>query len=274
MRKDDNWILNELVKHKDRPTRLNNFRYTYNRQQLLKDYTNQAYQLVQKGHDVIERFNKFRDFIVKCKLIKGTTDGGRRFTLEYNEDAMTIYSRYGISNDPQPRWLVRIFDKDDCVYEPATKLSDVMNYSILSAVNTYESKFWNGCRIINKTERSMIKSEGLYENMKWKVLIEVNAGTVTANFTYDGETKNMWINVDPPSHIPRDQWHRYKVRTLSQPTSLKKNLTDVIKSNYMICCGYRPSNDENFCSRCGRQFEVEELTIGDINTSHLETLLK
>lgn len=274
MRKDNNWILNELVKHEAKPQRLRNFRYTYNRQQLLKDYVDPQYHYVDKAHKVVERFHKFKDFINACGGIKGITDGGRRFTLEFNCEAVTSYSRYGTTNEPFPRWLVRIFDKEGSVYEPSTDISDVMNYSILSAVNKYETNFWDGYRKPSKVERSIIRTSGEYDNLPFEVRIDVKAGEVTGTWKYDNDVKTLYLSTEVPSHIPAEQNHKYKTRLLAQPIVLREKLKDTVKQNYMKCCGYNVSSDDKFCSKCGRQFNVEELIVGEITVSHLETLLR
>lgn len=274
MRKDNNWILNELVKHEAKPTRLRNYRYTYNRQQLLEDYVDAQYNYCDKAHEVTERFHKFKGFIRACGGIKGTTDGGRRFTLEFNDEAVTSYSRYGTTNEPYPRWLVKIYDKDNCVYEPSTDISDVMNYSILSAVNKYETNFWDGYRKPNKVERSILRTSGEYDSLPFEVRIDVKAGEITGTWKYDNDVKTLYLNPDVPGHIPHEQHHKYKTRLLAQPAILREKLKDTVKSNYMRCCGYQVSHEDKFCSRCGREFTIEELILGEITVSHLETLLR
>ena len=273
VRKDNNFILNTLVRWRHNPTRMRNYRYTYNRQQLLATYLTHDYKLLPNAMAVIERFEKFRDFMIATGGFKGRTFDGRDFSIKYVKKDLPNQNRYGSPKQTFDKFLVKIWDKDGCVYEPDTDIADVMNESILSAINKYEKKFWSGYRKIHKQQRNIVTAKGTYDGGPFKVSINIFGTNINGIFDYDEETKSLYLPINIPNHIPQEQHHMYKVKMVSSKPILLEHLKTVVKQNYMRCCGYTISGDAKFCSRCGRAFDVEELVLDKIEERGLETIL-
>lgn len=271
MRQDPNFILNTLIANREKLPTMRNNRFSYNRQALLKDYLDPQWKLLPAGHDVLDRFNQFKKLLLAVDGFHGQTDCGRNFSMKYKET--TEKSRWTNTIYKTTKVVVRIFQPDGAVYEPHTAFSDVMNYSVLSAVNKYESKFWTKTRLINRLDRNIITVKGQYESMPYHIDINISGSSIYASFEYANESKTMSIRCDVPAHIPKEQHHRYKVRTLCQETIIRSHISDLIKQNYMQCCGMTLNSNDRFCRKCGREFDVEDLEIESIKEEGLETIL-
>ncbi len=272
MRQDPNFILDTLIYNRHKPQSMKFARYTINRKMILKDYVDDMWNINYKGKQVLKKFYIFKAFLEETGGIHGTTNDGRKFFLYYLEEKkVSRYNNQGKYISTKMR--VKIYEPDDAVFIPATLFSDAMNYSILSAVNKYEKKFFYKGKTLRRIDASIIDVRGVYKNKPFDVNLNVGTNSMMGKFSYEGDVKNLGFKVPIPSHIPEAQHHRFTVRSLCSHEILKTYIFDMIKQNYMGCCGQRIATGDRFCKKCGKEFEMGDLEIKDVKNEAKETIL-
>jgi len=272
MRQDPNFILDTLIYNRHKPQSMKFGRYTWNRKSLLKDYVDDMWNINHKGQQVLNRFYNFKAFLEETGGIHGKTHCGRKFLLYYFEEEKSgMYNRAKyITTNMQ----VKIYEPDGAAYSPYTQFSDAMNFSILSAVNKYEKKFFYKGKKLKRVESTIIYAKGIYNGKPFDIHLNVGTnGIMMGKFNYCGDVKNLGFSVPIPGHIPPEQHHRFTVRSLCNHDILKGYIFDMIKQNYMGCCGEKVRSGDRFCNKCGKEFEMQGLEITDVKDETKETTL-
>lgn len=269
-RKDPNFVLDTLIYNRHKPQNMENGNYTWNRKNELKNYVDGMWNINHIGQQILNKFYIFKAFLEETGGINGKTHGGRKFFLNYAEEMKK--SRYGNSKYLVTKMKVKIYE-DEAVYLPATRFSDAMNYSILSAVNKYEKKFFFPGRNITRLDATLIDVKGIYHSKPFDIHLDIGNGTTTGEFNWCGDVKKLGFKVPIPGHIPNEQHHRFTVRSLCSPDILQGYIFDMIKQNYMGCCGEKIKAGDRFCKKCGKEFEMQDLEITDVKDKSKETIL-
>ncbi len=272
MRKDPNFILDTLIYNRHKPQNMKRGRYTWNRKQLLQDYVDNMWNINHEGQQVLNRFYIFKAFLEEIGGIHGRTHDGRKFFLYYLEETKAaMYNHQQKTHTTKMK--VKIYEPDGALYSPYTQFSDAMNYSILSAVNKYEKKFfWKG-KNLRRIESTKIDVLGMYNNKPFDIVLNVGTSGMMGKFNWNGDVKNLGFKVPVPAHIPQEQHHRFTVRSLCSPDILQNYIFDMIKQNYMGCCGERIKSGDRFCKKCGKEFEMQDLKITNVKDTNNETIL-
>jgi hypothetical protein len=277
MRQDPNFILDTFIKNRKNPQKMRGFRYTYNRRSLIDTYVDSSYNFNSRGEEILERFYRFRNFLHNTGGIHGYTEGGRKFHIGYSEKMET--PKYSNKLQLVTKLDVRIYEPDGSVFRPSVNFSDVMNYSILSAVNKYEGKFFDGIpgRVFKRTKNNDIVVKGLYNNKAFKMDISICDSEIEGEFYFleMGKYTNdiSFLQLEIPPHIPKDQKHRYIVRSFCNESIVKEQIFKLIKNSHTKCCGISVSANDRFCRSCGKEFQCGELEITEIDETLSEVLL-
>jgi hypothetical protein len=246
-------------------------RYTWNRRSLLKDYVDGSWNINHKGQQVLNKFYRFKALLEETGGIHGTTHGGRKFHMWYHEEERK--NKYGNGKYTVTKLGVNIFEPDGAMYKPYTCFSDAMNYSILSSVNKYETNFFYTGRNLNRLEANLIFVKGTWKGHDFDVNLDVATNGFRGTFLWKDDEKDLSFNVVVPSHIPKEQWHRFRVRSLCSPDILINYIFDMIKQNYMECCGESIKTGDRFCKKCGAEFSMGDLEITDVRDEQKETII-
>jgi hypothetical protein len=270
MRQDPNFILDTLIYHRENPQSIKRQRFTWNRKQLLKGYLDSEYNINFEGQRVLKRFTDFKNFLIDIGGIHGRSNGGRAFTINYVEHMQK--PRYGGKKYKETKLLMKIAE-GDAFYIPHVKFSDVMNYSVLSAVNKFETKYFSPGLWHSRLESYKINVKGIFRSANFDVEIYVSNVKMKGEFHWGYDEKELRFDVPIPEHIPKEQHLRFKVRSLCNKDILTDALFRMIKQNYMSCCNRRIYPEDRFCKMCGNEYELTDFEILDVVNIKNDTIL-
>lgn len=239
-------------------------RYYYGTYNQKLNFNNFYYnkRLTSRGSEIIDKFNKLENLLIKFDGIKGKTALGRDFKLDYEKEKI--------------KFSLEIYDGDDNVYLPYISVSDIYSKNILSIVNKLEDNYFNKPAVSkSKYKRSKIEITGDIDEDEdeFKVSIGIIGNQISSEIYYlDTHNNNMYIGAKIPDHIQSKQMHDYIYLYFLNKYNVTQKIEYYLRNMYSRCCG-KPTNSDKFCSNCGKKVEVRNLTITDIKGERLKTLL-
>ena len=254
-------ILNEIIKNKDNPSKLSTIYIPWSKyKELDLYYERRIYIFKQPALDIIKEFNKLENLLVKFDYIGGKTNQDREFKLFYNK----------------VKFKLQIFKDENSVYEPEICISDIFRNNILSYVNKIEkSYFYDGRTIYSNTKRKNIYIDGIYEELSFELLININNNSLSNNMNYNGKkyifSYNNYYYI--PNHIPYEQKHIWLYKYLLKKENIEESIYQFFKQNFVKCCGSTLNLMDRFCRKCGKKIIVENLEISNIKGEELLNLL-